>query len=145
MEKVKSLRQSILAAALVLAYGLVPLSVAAQPECGKLTKAVEGDERKYSVTAQVQGAAVFPDIPCAVYWRNNELCATELSDFQFTAKVFDYFSQEPVLMTEAHFVVEARNEPHPVAFIRLEEAQEFIAANGGRRLDYQELVSHPFN
>ena len=136
-----------MAAFLLATAGLAaPLTAAENRECRKLAAPVSGEARKYSVKADIYEFMAFPDIPCAVYWRNNELCATELSAFQFSAKVFDFVGGGEILMTEAYFVVAAPGEPLPLAFADREEAAGFIArSGGGELLDYGQLLDHSFD
>lgn len=117
---------------------------AAAGECRKLSTPFSGEEQKYSVQAQVDGPVIFADIPCAVYWRNHEFCATELASFQATATVIDHPSGAAVAMTDAYFVVGAPGEKHPVAFADRRTAADFVAENGGELLDYEQLLSHSF-
>lgn len=118
--------------------------LAAAEECRKLTTPVSGEERKYSVRAQVDGTMAFANIPCAVYWRNHELCATELSSFQFTAMVVDYPSGQEVLMSNAYYVVAAPGEKHPIAFADRQAAAAYIVQHGGELLEHQQLLTHSF-
>lgn len=121
-------------------------TAAAGAECRPLSAPITGEERQYSAVADIYGFQAYPDIPCAVYWRNNELCATELSSFQFTAKVFDYLSGDEVLMTDAHYVVAAPGMDLPVAFAERAAAQAFLdGSGGGKLLNYQELLAYPFD
>lgn len=133
---------SVLLAGLILLNWLPASAWAAQ--CRPLTAPVSGEGQKYSVVARVGGVMAFADIACAVYWRGHELCATELSDFQFTAQVFDYYSGEEALMTGAFFVVGSGAEKMPVAFATREGGERFVAASGGELLNFEELVAHPF-
>lgn len=136
----------LLAGFLLIGPGLQTAAGGDADECRPLTSPVTGEQRKYSAVADIDGASAYPDIVCAVYWRNNELCATELSSFQFTAKVFDYHSGDEVPMTDAHYVVAAPGHQHPLAFVSRDEAAEFRdRVGGGELLDYQELVAYPFD
>jgi hypothetical protein len=122
---------------------LMDAVIAAEGEtCRKLTSAVTGDERMYAVTADIYGLAAFADIDCAVYWRNNKFCATEMATFDVTAKVVDYLSFEAVEMAEAHFVSNAPGEKRVVAFAAREDAEKFvIRAGGGSILNYRQLTA----
>ncbi|MDF1613396.1 hypothetical protein [Desulfurivibrio dismutans] len=131
-------------ALLLIVPGGPGVAAAEIAECRQMASPVTGDERRYSVVADIYGVRAYPDIACAVHWRNHELCATELSTFQFTAKVFDYHSGAEVLMTEAYYVVAVPGESRPLAFVAREEAEEFVAgAGGGELLDYDALVDYP--
>ncbi|ADH86210.1 hypothetical protein [Desulfurivibrio alkaliphilus] len=135
----------LLAALWLLVAGWPLFSVAETADCRQLAAPISGEERKYSVVADIYGIRVYPDIACAVYWRTTQLCATELSTFQFTAKVFDYHSGDEVLMTEAYYVVAAPGESRPLAFASRDGAQKFVAAaGGGELLSHEELLSYPF-
>ena len=129
-------------ALLLITGGIEPADAG---ECRKLTKPVSGEGRKYSVQAQVDGTMAFADIPCALHWRNTELCATELTAFQFSAMVVDYLSGKEILMSDAFYVVASQGEKHPVAFDDRLAAEEFIAKGaGGELLDHQQLLDYPF-
>lgn len=125
---------------------LLPSAAGAAAECRPAGAAISGEAGRYAVHARVDGSLmVFADIPCAVYWRNNELCATELSDFQFTAKVGDFTSGDEILMTAAHYVVGAPETAAPVAFADRSRAEAFIEQRGGGELlDFEQLVTHAF-
>jgi hypothetical protein len=138
----KYMRVVLLAYAVAHAV-LAGAAVAADGEgCRKLSAAVTGEERRYAVTADIYGVAAFADINCAVYWRNNKFCATEMVTFDLTARVVDHLTGEEVEMAKAHFVLEAPGEKAAVAFVTREDAEMFAArAGGGSIVNYTQLTA----
>jgi hypothetical protein len=131
------------ACAVVLAGAAV---AADDGSCQRLSAAVTGEERKYAVTADAYGPAAFADISCAVYWRNNKFCATEMATFDVTAKTVDYHTGEEVQMARAHFVLNAPGEKKVVAFAAREDAEKFVAQGGGGSiLGYTQLTVAAFD
>jgi hypothetical protein len=117
------------------------------PPCERLDEKVSGEGRKYSVYAEVNGPAAFASIACAVQWRNTELCAMELTDFDVTARVVDHDTGEELEMSKALYVV-AENPDGGVtvaAFRKKESAEKYAdGIKGGRILDYGGLTEYEF-
>jgi hypothetical protein len=117
------------------------------PPCERLNEKVSGEGRRCSVYAEVGGPAAFPSIACAVQWRNTELCAMELTDFDLTALVVDYETGEELEMSKALYVVveDTDGSVAVAAFRKKESAEKYKdAAKGGRILDYGGLTEYEF-
>lgn len=115
--------------------------------CDKLPEVVSGDQQKYSMHADVDGAFALQTIPCAVELRK-ELCAMEMVSFDQSAKVFDFMSGDEVTMTEAYYLVDPakkdRGKATITAFKNKEDAQKHVNQGSGKVVDYTELVLMKF-
>jgi hypothetical protein len=116
-------------------------AVAADESCRKLAEPVSGDGRLHAVTANVYGSVAFADIGCAVYWRKKHFCAMEMTSFDATAKVVDYFTGAEVEMTKAYFAAEVPGHARVKAFATRADAEKFAAeAGGGAIFDFKQLT-----
>lgn len=111
-------------------------------ECGRLETRVTGAGERYAAYAEVEGPAAFEEIPCAVAWRNTELCAMELTEFDITARVTDYESGEELVMAEAFFAVPGKDGKggKVVAFATRDGARKHVDKAGGTVVDYTGLT-----
>ena len=116
-------------------------------QCDKLERQVTGPAMKYSMMADVSGFAAFDDIGCSIEWRNKELCATELTSFDITARVFDFSTGRELEMAKAFYVV---NKSAPagskvIAFGVKQDAEKYVAELGtGKVVDFTLLCELEF-
>ena len=117
------------------------------PVCEQLDEKASGDSAKFSLYGEANGPVFFSGINCAIEYRNRELCAMELSTFDVTSKVFDYYTNEEIEIGKAYFCLDEKNIQKPVvAFKDKESAEKYSAENEGSSVvDYTELTEKKFN
>jgi hypothetical protein len=125
---------------LVLLMVLLPLIApaaekAAPTWCNKCNKNISEANKKYSVTL-TEGIEPmsFDDIGCSMLWRDGE-CAMRMSAFDGNARVYDYLTNEPVLIENAFFAYGPPGIKTPrgygiIAFKTREQAAVVAAQSG---------------
>lgn len=114
--------------------------------CKRCNMRLDPAARIFSVTiAEGIEASVFDDIGCALLWREGE-CAMRTDAFDNNARVYDYGSQEPVIIGQAFFVHEAGLKTPMgydiAAFKKKEDAEKFIKEKGkGLALTFGQVCS----
>lgn len=126
----------------IVGFFLIPAGVGAEKlQCPPLKEAVQGEEKKYSVCSRVDGPEYFADIRCALL-RRKDLCAMELSTFDLSGRVYDYYSGAEVVITEALYVV-VDGRIH--AFSGQGDADRFIGEQGaGESITFEQLTAMRF-
>jgi len=136
---------------LVLLMVLLPLVAPAAEKtaptwCNKCNKNISEVNKKYSVTL-TEGIEPmsFDDIGCSMLWRDGE-CAMRMSAFDSNARVYDYLTNEPILIENAFFdygpEIKTPRGYGIVAFKTREQAAVFAAQSGKAKvLTFQELTS----
>ena len=116
------------------------------PVCRRLVAKATGDMAKYSVYGEANGPVFFSGINCAIKLRNKEFCAMEMSTFDATAMVYDYFTGEEVEIKIAYFWLDEKNSETPILAFGTKEGAERYAAEtgGGTILDYAGLTDRKF-
>ena len=116
--------------------------------CIKLDAKVTGPEAKYSMFVEVNNEVIaYAEIGCSIEWRNRVLCALEQLSFNYTAKVYDFYSGAELEMTKAFYVVEpsAPSKTRVIAFAEQKKADAYVAESGsGAVVDYTALIEIPF-
>lgn len=118
--------------------GLVPL-------CTSCNMPILDKNIKFSVsdTESLQ-KVMFDDIGCALIWRDQQ-CATMQDSFDSNATTYDYYTSEPVRLSDAFYVIQSGvNTPMGysiIAFKNRNRAEGFLKeSKKGRILSYQELL-----
>ena len=116
-------------------------------ECTQLTAKVENDLKRYSINADVDGFFAYDNILCGVELRAKKLCATELSVFDSSARVYDFDSAEELEVTKAHYCINPTSTSikGSVCFKDKAAAEKFVAEHGGQLVNYDQLVDGLIN
>jgi copper chaperone NosL len=119
-------------------------------KCSRCLMKIEDSKKKYSVTTPGRVIPVaFDDISCALLFRD-ELCARDRMEFDYTARVHDYYTEEMLKMTDAVYVI---GSPHKtpmdcgvVAFKDRGSAEKFIAEQGkGNIIEFNAVIEINFH
>lgn len=115
------------------------------PSCVRLDAKASGDLQKFSLDGDANGPVFFSGISCAIEHRNRELCAMEMISFDITAKVYDYYTAEPIEIGKAYFWLDEKDSNVPIlAFGSKETAAKYEAEKrSGVVLDYSALTERP--
>ncbi len=113
--------------------------------CVKLEELVSGPDKNFSIHGEANGFAAFADIICGIRYRNG-LCAMELSTFDVTGMVYDYYTGEEIPLSRAFFVVDAPGEKRVAAFAAKALAEKYVSEkNGGHIINYDQLTVYKLN
>ena len=112
------------------------------PACTRLDEKAGADMAKYSLDADVDGPLFFSAISCAITYRNKELCAMEMTNFDISAKVYDYYTAEQIDIGRAYFWLDEKTEYTAIlAFDAKESAEKYrIEKKAGVILNYTGLT-----
>jgi len=113
-------------------------------ECARCGKAMDPDSRFSVVQKGTSKPAAFDDIGCALLWREDQCISIQMT-FDGTARAYDYYSGEEVLMKDALFVRSASLHTPAgygiAAFSTREGAEKFLKEKGGEKvLTFDELL-----
>jgi hypothetical protein len=114
--------------------------------CKKCNKNIDEANKKFSVTLMEEiEPMAFDDIGCSLLWREGE-CAMRMSAFDGYARVYDYLTNEPILIEKAFFAygpeIKTPRGYGIIAFKTREQAAAAAAQSGkAKLLTFQELTS----
>jgi len=133
----------LLSLSLILIITLSQAICEEQPDnCPKLEEKYTGNGIKYSMYADVDGMVSYAELLCGIKLRANKLCAMEMVKIDASAKVYDFYSNKEIEMTNAFFVINPKSANHGSvsAFGEKESAKKFATETGGETLDFNQLV-----
>jgi hypothetical protein len=117
--------------------------------CLVSSKEIGEEVKKFSVfNTEISKPYAFADIGYALKWRDNQCTSIQMA-FDGTAKVHDFYSENPVYVQDALYVkgsgIETPGGAGVVAFGDRKGAESFVAGRGGEIISYDDLLKMSFN